>query len=250
MLFLNRTIQEYAYGMGCGMSASWWRSQHNRHHATPQKLQHDVDLDTLPLVAFHSAIAKKIKKHQTLTKAWISMQAYLFAPITTFLVAIGWQFFLHPRHIARKGLVNEALALAIRLYFIFGVILRGYSLPAAVGLYCAYCWIGAMYIFVNFSLSHTHKPALPADQHVTWVHYAADHTTNISPGLVVNWWMGYLNFQIEHHLFPCMPQFRHAIIAPRVQKLFKDHGLVYDHRPYFECMGATIANLKEVGNTL
>ena len=71
-MFLNSlsTIQEYAYGVGCGMSASWWRSQHNRHHATPQKLKHDVDLDTLPLVAFHSAIFSKVKKNQTLLKTY------------------------------------------------------------------------------------------------------------------------------------------------------------------------------------
>lgn len=41
------------YGLGCGMSGAWWRNQHNKHHATPQKMKHDVDLDTLPLVAFH-----------------------------------------------------------------------------------------------------------------------------------------------------------------------------------------------------
>ena len=35
------------------MSGAWWRNQHNKHHATPQKLKHDVDLDTLPLVAFN-----------------------------------------------------------------------------------------------------------------------------------------------------------------------------------------------------
>jgi fatty acid desaturase len=34
------------------MSAGWWRVQHNKHHSMPQKLGYDVDLDTLPLVAF------------------------------------------------------------------------------------------------------------------------------------------------------------------------------------------------------
>lgn len=41
------------------MSSSWWSSQHNRHHAMPQRLKHDVDLDTLPLIAFNSKIVKK-----------------------------------------------------------------------------------------------------------------------------------------------------------------------------------------------
>ena len=43
------------------MSASYWRNQHNKHHATPQKLNHDVDLDTLPLVAFHKTVAEKVE---------------------------------------------------------------------------------------------------------------------------------------------------------------------------------------------
>jgi len=50
---IDRAIQVAVYGLGCGMSGAWWRNQHNKHHATPQKLKHDVDLDTLPLVAFH-----------------------------------------------------------------------------------------------------------------------------------------------------------------------------------------------------
>merc|ERR1711879_1016740 len=30
---------------------------------------------------------------------------------------------------------------------------------------------------------------------------------NVGPNIAVNWIMGYLNFQIEHHLFPGMPNF-------------------------------------------
>jgi fatty acid desaturase len=45
--------QVVLYGTGCGMSAAFWRNQHNKHHATPQKVDHDVDLDTLPLVLFN-----------------------------------------------------------------------------------------------------------------------------------------------------------------------------------------------------
>jgi hypothetical protein len=30
--------------------------------------------------------------------------------------------------------------------------------------------------------------------------------------------MGYLNFQIEHHLFPSMPQYKNVIAAPYVRR--------------------------------
>eukprot|EP00492_Amphilonche_elongata_P005620 TRINITY_DN87_c0_g1_i4.p1 TRINITY_DN87_c0_g1~~TRINITY_DN87_c0_g1_i4.p1 ORF type:complete len:208 (+),score=28.81 TRINITY_DN87_c0_g1_i4:209-832(+) len=54
-------IQRLFYGLGCGMSARWWRIQHNKHHATPQKMKHDADLDTLPLVAFCKETAMKAR---------------------------------------------------------------------------------------------------------------------------------------------------------------------------------------------
>merc|ERR1711871_1367201 len=66
----DKMIQSF----GCGMSASFWRNQHNKHHATPQKLKHDVDLDTMPMVAFNKRVIKGKPSW------WISMQAYLFAP--------------------------------------------------------------------------------------------------------------------------------------------------------------------------
>ena len=79
--------------------------------------------------------------------------------------------------------------------------------------------------------------------------YAAVYTMNASPGPLkfINWWMGYLNFQIEHHLYPSMPQFRHPIISPRVKALFEKHGLKYDQRSYTEAMVATFRNLDKVG---
>eukprot|EP00615_Pteridomonas_danica_P004963 CAMPEP_0114336340 /NCGR_PEP_ID=MMETSP0101-20121206/5641_1 /TAXON_ID=38822 ORGANISM="Pteridomonas danica, Strain PT" /NCGR_SAMPLE_ID=MMETSP0101 /ASSEMBLY_ACC=CAM_ASM_000211 /LENGTH=233 /DNA_ID=CAMNT_0001468229 /DNA_START=91 /DNA_END=789 /DNA_ORIENTATION=+ len=57
----DRFLQIIIFGVGCGMSGAWWRNQHNKHHATPQKLKHDVDLDTLPLVAFNERIAEKAR---------------------------------------------------------------------------------------------------------------------------------------------------------------------------------------------
>ena len=43
--------------VGLGLSSTWWSSAHNRHHAMPQRLHRDVDLETLPLVAFNARVA-------------------------------------------------------------------------------------------------------------------------------------------------------------------------------------------------
>jgi len=248
IISLDKSLQVVLYGLGCGMSGSWWRAQHNKHHSMPQKLGHDVDLNTLPLVAFTNKVVKKMGK---VGRWWIKNQALLFPLITTLLVALGWQFFLHPRHVVRVKNVPEMFSMGIRyvLWTIF--VTPKFGLLGSTGIYLLYTWVGANYIFINFALSHTHLPVVAKDDvEVDWVRFASDYTINISPGPFgfVNWWMGYLNFQVEHHLFPNMPQFRQPRISKRVKAFFEKHGLTYHQRPYFEAMGETFANLKQVGS--
>jgi fatty acid desaturase 2 (delta-6 desaturase) len=246
-ILIDRTLQIVLYGVGCGMSGSWWRSQHNKHHSMPQKLGHDVDLNTLPLVAFTEKIVKRAGLPQ---KVWVRLQAFLFPVVITLLVALGWQFYLHPRHIVRQKNIPEAVSLAARFGVFFAFIVPKFGLSNAWYLYLAYNWIAANYIFINFAVSHTHLPTVPKeDTQVDWVRYAAIHTMNVEPGPFnfVDWWMSYLNYQIEHHLFPSMPQFRHPQISPRVRALLEKHGLKYDQRNYIDAMRVTFTNLHNVG---
>jgi len=239
-------LQEWLYGMGCGMSAAWWRSQHNRHHATPQKLHHDVDLDTMPLVAFNKLCLGKIPS--AWAKFWIPMQSMLFGPVTTSFVTAFWQFFLHPRLMWRKKLVFEPMWLAARYGLIYFLKERyNVDWQTTILLYLAYNAVGGGYIFCNFALSHTHLDVVLKDEDRHWVEYAANYTININPILPVNWWMGYLNYQIEHHLFPTMPQYKFVKLWPQTKAFFEKHGLKYDCRGYWEAVNDTWTNLATVG---
>jgi fatty acid desaturase 2 (delta-6 desaturase) len=245
----DRFLQILFYGTGCGMSGSWWRNQHNKHHATPQKLGHDVDLETLPLVSFTDKIMHRVKN--AFMKKWVSYQAILFPLVTTSLVALGWQLYLHPRHIIRTKQHMELVFLGLRYALWTYMVTLKFGLLQSTGLYLAFMWIGSNYIFLNFAVSHTHLDTVPKDDDkVDWVRYSAVYTMNVSPGpfKFVSWWMSYLNFQIEHHLFPSMPQFRHPIVSPMVKALLEKHGLKYDQRSYTTAMYDTFKNLHNVGN--
>lgn len=69
------------------------------------------------------------------------------------------------------------------------------------------------------------------------------------PGGVITWLMSYLNFQIEHHLFPSMPELYLPLASVEVRKFFADHGLKYDSRPYRTALWDTFHNLKKVSKT-
>nr|AEI59766.1 delta-5 desaturase [synthetic construct] len=244
--WLDIKIQEVLYGLGDGMSASWWRSQHNKHHATPQKHRHDVDLETLPLVAFNKIIARRGKRNASIRR-WISLQMFLFGPVTCSLVALYWQLFLHVRHAMRTQRYTEGSAILCR-WIVVGVICHQLQVSFWQGLGGVLFSqaFSAAYIFINFALSHSHLPMLPEDEHAHFVEYAAIYTMNVTPSWFVTWFMGYLNYQVEHHLFPTMPQFRFVQQAPRVRKLFEENGLKYDSRPYMESLQKTFKNLGDV----
>jgi len=250
---LDHAIQVFFYGTGCGMSGAFWRNQHNKHHATPQKIGHDVDLDTLPLVMFHMSVKDGKQGHMLknpLMRAYIGLQGYLFAPLSCLLVSLGWQWYLHPRHSIRTKNWGEVGSMALR-YAIAGYCTANTPYTALQGFmgYLFYVWVGSAYIFCNFAVSHTHLPVIEADEDVSWVRYSSDHTMNVAPGPAgwVNWWMSFLNYQIEHHLFPSMPQFRMPQVSPRVRELFDKHGVEYKEMSYTDAMKVTFANLDKVG---
>lgn len=259
---IDRTLQVIIYGVGCGMSAGWWRRQHNKHHSMPQKHGADPDLDTLPLVAFTKKVVTK--GMGVSMKTWLRMQGFLFPVLTCQLVALGWQFFLHPMDIKRTLFVKhkgnkkldmykagEVLALATRIGAWTYFITMPWGLATSAAMYLGYNWVASTYIFTNFAVSHTHLPVVDKDdEEVDWVRYAAVHTMNVNSGLGgwVDWWMSYLNFQIEHHLWPSMPQFRHPVASLRVQELFKKHNIPYNSMDYFPSMAVTLRNLDDVGS--
>jgi fatty acid desaturase 2 (delta-6 desaturase) len=157
---IDRAIQVVVYGVGCGMSGSWWRNQHNKHHSMPQKLGHDVDLNTLPLVAFTEKVAKRLGMG---LKMWIRLQAIMFPLLTTVLVALGWQYFLHIRHIIRVKNWSEMASIIARHAIWTALVTSQFGLAQSTLLFLAFDWVGSNYIFINFAVSHTHLDVVPKE---------------------------------------------------------------------------------------
>ena len=159
-----------------GMSAGWWRNQHNKHHATPQKMKHDVDLDTLPLVAFNAKVVTDTKIGRMMMKSgfyrdyWLKYQHILFGPVICLLVASFWQFFLHVRYSFRKQLFLEGSCYLIRWvswFVVFSNYIMGWTFGFSWVMYLAASQVGAAKIFVNFAVSHTHLDVADENIHVS-----------------------------------------------------------------------------------
>lgn len=161
-------------------------------------------------------------------------------PFQTGIVGLYWKLYAHPKTAIHKRKWSDLAFMALH-YFVF---LQVCGLPTYLLLH----WIQYAYYFGNFALSHTHLPVTKDRLH--WVEYALNHTTNIHPSWWCNWWMGYLNLQIEHHLFPTMPQFRHPEVMPRVQELARKYNIQYNLVSYSEAVRSTFQNLAHVSEEL
>lgn len=237
-------LQSGIYGLGCGMSGWLWRNLHNRHHATPQHHGKDPDLQTLPLIAFNEIVFSNSKSLSTFTKQWLRLQAFSFIPLSCLLVTLQWQLYLHPERAFRNGAYWDCFFMALRYVLLASIPV---SWSTLLGFFLLSDLFGGIYIFTSFSVSHTHLPVVKKNETSNWIDYACKSTTDINAHWFTNWYMSYLNFQVEHHLFPQAPQFKHALIQPRVREFFLKHGRKLDERPFFETLWATLKNMHEVG---
>jgi fatty acid desaturase 2 (delta-6 desaturase) len=247
---IDKHIQKFFYGFGSFMSANQWNSMHNRHHAAAQKVNHDVDLATTPFIAFYNN-AIEDSNTKIWSKLWLKYQAYLFPTIISgFIVPNFWIYILHMHRMVKdKDYLNI-------FYVIIGHIIR-ISLISYItnwNIFNSYLYnlltfmIGGIYIFVNFSLSHTSLPIVPENEHKTWLEYAFEHTYDINPqNPFINWWMSYLNCQVEHHLFPTMPQFKQPLISKMLVKWCMENDIEYKIIDYTTALKLTFNNLNNIG---
>lgn len=246
----DKRVQAATCGFGLSTSGDMWNQMHNKHHATPQKVRHDMDLDTTPAVAFFKT-AVEDNRPRGFNRLWARAQAWTFVPVTSgVLVQAFWIYVLHPRQVLRKRNWEEA-SWMVASHVVRTAVIKvasGYSWLTAYGWFAVGNWFAYAYLFAHFSTSHTHTEVVPSDKHISWVHYAVDHTVDIDPSKpVVNWLMGYLNCQVIHHLFPDMPQFRQPEVSRRFKAFAKKWKLNYKVLTYYGAWRATFSNLDDVG---
>lgn len=249
----DKQIQNFFMGFILLGDGSMWNNMHNKHHATPQKIGHDIDLDTAPIVAFHHS-AMENKKQNAFTKIWLKYQAYTFLPVTSGLLVMPfWTLYLHPRKIIRdKNITQAFLILAghtTRIFLFMKVAPTNFFYAA---LYHSIAiWITGIYLFGHFSLSHTFTPTVDKNDNPNWVRYAIEHTVDISPNnKLVGWIMGYLNNQVIHHLFPSMPQYRGPEVSQELILFCKKWDIKYTVISYYDAWYHMLHNLNTVGNEI
>lgn len=229
-----------------GANCYMWQITHNVIHHTYTNIQGvDEDLTVSPLLRL-SPRSDWLPIHRF--QQWYAAGAYSLSTLF-WVFAKDYKYFLQKDLGPYKDAKHSAGAIA----WLLGSKLAyyGYALALPLVLIHAPWWqilagflavhlIGGMILGVVFQLAHVVEGVdypLPDDvgtmEH-TWVVHEMITTANFArKNKAVCWYVGGLNFQIEHHLFPKVCSIHYPAISEIVKRVAEKHGVPYHENRTF-----------------
>jgi linoleoyl-CoA desaturase len=258
---INTIIGQVIWFVG-GSSVNW-KIQHNVLHHSFTNVDHmDEDLETIPILRF-TPHRKLMKIHR-----FQYIYAYFFYGLMTLMWATMKDFNQLNRY-KKKDLIktqkksyNRLLAELIfvkSIYYVLFLVIPLVVLPFAwwqilLGFVMMH-WIAGFILAIIFQPAHVMPDTdfpLPDDQgnmENKWAIHQLLTTVNFAPkSRLFSWYVGGLNYQVEHHLFPNICHIHYKRISEIVKKTAEEFNLPYYSKPTFlDALRAHTLFLKQLG---
>ncbi|MFI5677471.1 fatty acid desaturase family protein [Streptomyces cellulosae] len=231
-----------------GMSYSWWNHKHNRHHANPNHIDKDPDVAADVLV-----FTGEQAKERTGFRRWLTRhQAWLFFPLTLLEgVALKVQGFKDLRRQSPQERSVEALLLVTHVAGYAALLLTSMTPGKALAFAALHQALFGLHLGLSFAPNHKGME-MPDVSGRPWGHLRRQVLTsrNIRGGLLTDWFLGGLNYQIEHHLFPNMPRPHLRLVQPLVRAHCRELGIPYAETGLVDSYRQALRHMHEVGEPL
>jgi linoleoyl-CoA desaturase len=241
-----------------GGSSLFWVDDHNRkHHNAPNVDPFDGDID-------YGLIGRVAPSKPW--RPWFRVQQYYLWFLYAFLPE-RWQYLDLRKSLARKRANGSAPSIARRQYLLLITgklvfVVWAFVLPAlfhplwcvasvyligaglaglilATVLQWAHCVEG-----VTFLSAQHGQERLPA----TWLRVQVEATRNVHLPRWLSWYVGGLDYQIEHHLFPRYPHTIYRHLARTIEEFCRDNRINYGrHGSLWSAMRSHFHWLRRMG---
>ena len=245
----NTVVGLLAGNLLTGLSIGWWIDKHVRHHANPNKEDHDPDIGE---GVFAFTTAQAANRAGRLPRAIARNQAVLFFPLLTLeglnlhVASVRWLFRARGGRLRR----TELLLLSAHMLAYLGVVLWVLSPVLAVAFVAVHQAVFGLYMGCSFAPNHKGMPIIGAEQKLDYLRRQVVTSRNVRGGWFVDQLLGGLNYQVEHHLFPSMPR-THLRKAQRlVQTYCAQHRIPYTETSLFASYGCALRYLHALGKPL
>ncbi|TXS15672.1 MULTISPECIES: fatty acid desaturase family protein [unclassified Streptomyces] len=231
-----------------GMNEAWWNDKHVRHHANPNHVDKDPDVGVGALVWTQKQAAQREGFARWLTRN----QARLFFPMLLLegiaLKIYGFQF-LRRQPVRERALSGLLLVGHLALYaaLLLSVMSPGKALVFALLHHALF----GLHLGMAFAPNHKGME-MPDPDGDRWGHLQRQVLTsrNVRGAFLTDWFLGGLNYQIEHHLFPSMPRPHLRLAQPLVKAHCASIGMPYAETGIVESYRQALRHMHEVGEPL
>ena len=247
-----------------GGSARNWRIQHNvLHHTYTNVAEHDEDIDPPVFMLRFSPHSKHYAIHRfqhlyawffygMMTLFWYLTKDYQQAfryQKRGLVEAQGVTFAQHMFRIILFKLIYTAIFLFMPIYF------GGASWLINVLGFLLMQFICGLILAMIFQPAHvvpTSTYPIPNDSGVVEADWAVNqlfNTANFAPkSRLFSWYVGGLNYQVEHHLFPSICHIHYKKISQIVEQTAKEYQLpYYSYKTFVEALSEHTKMLKNLG---
>jgi len=258
--WINRVMAMTLDMLG-GSSYVWARKHNSIHHSFANITGQDDDIN-LGLLGRLSPHQKRLKFHR--------LQHFYLWVLYGFL-PVKWHLFDDFRNLVTGRIAGHRFPRPKGwdlLIFIGGKVFF-YSLafviplllhPAWVVLvfYMATTYVQGLVLSVVFQMAHCVEEAdfpLPREDtgrmETSWAAHQVETTVDFARrNRLLSWFIGGLNFQIEHHLFPQICHVHYAALAPLVEETCAEFGLTYAaHETFLAGVASHFRWLRRMGMT-
>jgi fatty acid desaturase len=246
---LGRTLGNVLIGLSYG----WWVDTHNRHHANPNHEGRDPDIGD-GVLAF--TVTQAAKRNSALSRFIVRRQAWLFFPLTLLegvslhvdsVTAVVTDRNRSPRGGSRRA---EGFTLALHAALYIGLLLLVMSPEKAIAFAGVNQAAWGLYMSCTFAPAHKGMPIIAPGTRLDFLRRQVLTSRDVRGGLLTDFALGGLNYQIEHHLFPNMPRPNLRRAQPLVRAFCSQHGLPYAEASLFGSYADAVRHLHAVGAPL
>ncbi|MDX1954932.1 MAG: acyl-CoA desaturase [Chitinophagaceae bacterium] len=237
-----------------------WKTKHNViHHAYTNVDGVDDDIDARPFL--------RLCETQKFYKVHRFQHLYFWAAYS--LLYLWWIFFTDYRKYfagrigpvkLKKMNMSEHLTfwgfkvLHMAIFVVLPILVVG-VIPWLVG-FLTLALVAGFVLSIVFQLAHTVQDTeFPQADPVTnklgdeWAIHQLKTTANFSNrNRLISWWVGGLNFQIEHHLFPRISHVHYPAISKLIRQTCAEFGIQYIEYPRLRyAVASHVAFLRQMG---
>ena len=250
---------------GVGGSDVNWRIQHNvLHHTYTNVTGYDEDIDPGKIMRFTPRAERLgIHKYQHIY-AWFfyGMMTLMWCTAKDFVQAARFkrQNLLKTQNITYGKLIRAIIITKV-LYFTIILFIPLYfhttilSIPATIGCFLLMHFIAGVSLAAIFQPAHvvpTSTYEMPNESGVVEADWAVNqlyNTANFAPkAKFFSWFVGGLNFQVEHHLFPTISHVHYKKLSEIVKKTASEYNLpYYSYKTFFDAVKEHTKMLHDLG---